>query len=76
MSATTTVHTSTRELSYRESDGIQVWLLWSPATDEVSVFVSDARTEESFELSVPRKNALDAFEHPYAYAGRELVAAA
>ena len=77
MSATTTLESSIRELSYRETDGIQVSLLWSAMTDGVSVLVTDTRTDESFELDVPAKDALDAFEHPFAYAARvELVAAA
>jgi hypothetical protein len=71
MPATITRQTSLRELSYREGDGIQVWLLWSPATDEVSVLVTDTRTEESFELDVPPANALEVFEHPFAYAARD-----
>lgn len=77
MSATTSCQADLRELSYRESDGIQVSLLWSRADDELIVVVTDTRTGEAFELSASRANALDVFEHPYAYAASaELRAAA
>ena len=76
MSATITVQTSVRELSYRESEGIDVRLLWNPTTDAVSVLVTDTRTDESFELDAPSAKALDVFEHPFAYAAREMALAA
>ena len=60
----------TKELSYRETDGIQVWLLWRPGADRVRVRVEDTRSEASFELDVAGRDALDAFEHPYAYGAR------
>jgi len=63
------VHTSParRELAYRSSNGIDVFLLWCPADDSLAVVVID-ETSESFELSVTSDDALDAFEHPYAHA--------
>ena len=77
MSATITLQNCVRELSYRETDGLQVSLLWTPANDAVSLLVTDTRTEESFELDVPSADALDAFEHPFAYAaGADLRTAA
>jgi len=57
-----------RELASRESDGIQVLLLWHPRDDEVTVSVDDSRTGRYFELPVERDRALDAFHHPFAYA--------
>ena len=57
-----------RELSYRSSDGIEVWLLWSKAENRLFVLLVDAKTGDSFEIDVQCEDALDAFEHPYAYA--------
>jgi hypothetical protein len=57
-----------RELALRESDGVRVALLWHPREDAVTVAVEDARTEHRFELAVERERALDAFNHPFAYA--------
>ena len=34
---------SHRELNHRSNDGIDVWLLWDPGTDSVSVRVADAK---------------------------------
>jgi hypothetical protein len=76
MSATITLQANVRELSFREGDGIQVQLLWIPATNALSVLVTDTRTDESFEVSAPPAKALDVFEHPFAYAAHAECAAA
>jgi hypothetical protein len=56
-------------LATRKNAGIQVTLLWAPDTNAVAVLVRDDGNDDQFELSVePGTNALDAFEHPYAYA--------
>jgi hypothetical protein len=56
-------------LAKRENAGIQVTLLWAKDTNAPAVLVRDNGTEDQFELSVePGANALDVFEHPYAYA--------
>jgi hypothetical protein len=56
-------------LARRTNAGIQVTLLWAQDTNAVAVLVRDNNTDDQFELSVePGANALDAFEHPYAYA--------
>ena len=68
MSAALTLQADVRELSFREGDGIQVQLLWIPATNAVTVIVSDTRTGESFEIDAPPAKALDVFRHPFAYA--------
>jgi hypothetical protein len=61
--------TDTRELDHRAADGVEVSLLWHPSHAFVSVIVSDARIDRSFELVLDeRDNALDVFHHPYAYA--------
>lgn len=58
-----------RELDARNSDGIQVRLLWHPEDDHVSVAVNDTKTGEAFDLPVhDGQPALDVFQHPYAYA--------
>jgi hypothetical protein len=62
-------HTITlRELAYRAHDGLQVTLLWDEESNEVSIGVVDERTDSSFWLPVAPGSALDAFNHPYAYA--------
>ena len=58
----------TRELAARESDGIQVLLLWHPDEDALTVSVEDARVGGRFHIAVARDQALDAFYHPFAYA--------
>ena len=58
----------TRELAARESDGIQVLLLWHPDEDALTVSVEDARVGDRFHIAVARDQALDAFYHPFAYA--------
>jgi hypothetical protein len=60
--------TELRELAHRAHDGLEVTLLWDPRSNEVSVDVVDERTDSSFSLPVPAGSALDAFNHPYAYA--------
>jgi hypothetical protein len=58
-----------RELDYRSTDGIDVQLLWDPASDRVHVAVSDAKTGEAFTVRVGHdQRAYDVFHHPYAYA--------
>jgi hypothetical protein len=57
-----------RELEYRESDGLEVTLVWYPAEDAIAVKVLDTRTGERFEIPVDSSRAHDAFEHPFAYA--------
>jgi hypothetical protein len=56
------------ELDYRANDGVEVSLLWHKPTNRLTVFVHDARSDEQFELQVASDYALDAFQHPYAYA--------
>jgi hypothetical protein len=63
-----TTHTHTRELAARESDGINVVLLWNPRENALTVEVEDARIGDDFQFAVAPERALDAFYHPYAYA--------
>ena len=65
----TTSTTSTRELAHRRNDGLDIRLVWNPATDRVAVALHDAKTGEGFEVEVgPGERALDVFHHPFAYA--------
>ena len=66
--------TDIHELDHRETDGVQVSLLWSRSTNAVTVLVRDAKTADEFELAVDPADANDAFHHPYAYAARSGVA--
>jgi len=56
-----------RELAYRASNGIHVFLFWDACSNDVSIEVLDGRDESAFELHVDAKSALEAFYHPYAY---------
>jgi hypothetical protein len=64
----TTSDSPTRELAYRANDGVEVALLWHPIEDRLTVSVADERAGDQFELAVDSEDALDAFNHPYAYA--------
>ena len=69
-------HTITlRELAHRAHDGLQVTLLWDEDSNEVSIGVIDDRTDSSFWLPIPPGSALDAFNHPYAFAPARVEAA-
>jgi hypothetical protein len=68
-----TSFTDRRELAHRTSDGIEITLFWSKATDLVTIAVLDTRSDEALEFDVEGSAALDAFNHPYAYAAAERV---
>jgi hypothetical protein len=57
------------ELMSRESNGITVRLLWSRATNLVTVAVADAASADYFELVLDEDEpALEVFNHPFAHA--------
>jgi hypothetical protein len=60
--------TRIRELAVRDSDGINVQLLWHPDENALTVSVEDVRAGGRFQLAVAPDRALDAFYHPFAYA--------
>jgi hypothetical protein len=65
----TTSTAAIRELAHRRNDGLDIRLLWDPATDRVRVALHDGKTGEGFEVEVgPGERALDVFNHPFAYA--------
>lgn len=57
------------ELAYREGNGVAVSLIWDRATNGLSVAASDRATGEAFALDVEATEALEVFQHPFAYAG-------
>jgi hypothetical protein len=57
-----------RELAVRSSSGVEVGLYWSKTTNRVSIEVFDHRLDEGFVFEIDGADALDAFNHPYAYA--------
>ena len=58
------------ELAFRESDGIEVALLWNGVEDHVLLNVRDRRTGEWFLCGVDGADALEAYRHPFAYVAR------
>jgi hypothetical protein len=73
---TATAFSERRELAHRTSDGIEVTLLWSQATNRIAIAVLDTRSGEALEFEVDGGAALDAFNHPYAYAAARQPATA
>jgi hypothetical protein len=69
--ANTTTQEPYRELSHREADGVEVVLFWHRPTDQLTVTVSDERNGAYFELPAEPHQALDVFNHPYAYAASQ-----
>jgi hypothetical protein len=67
---TPTTITRRTELAHRVSNGIDIYLFWNEPTSRVTVGVIDVRTDNSFEFDIDGRYALDAFNHPYAYAAR------
>ena len=66
-SAAAIAQETARELAYRVSDGIHVFLFWHPTDDSVSVRVDDQKTGQRFDMPVKRSEAMFAFNHPFAY---------
>ena len=65
---TATTATKRRELARRTSDGIEVSMFWTKSTDQITIAIIDTRSDESLDFEVDGRLALDAFNHPYAYA--------
>jgi hypothetical protein len=68
-----TTFTPRRELAHRINDGIEVTLFWSQSSNRVTIGVLDSHSDEALEFDVNAGVALDAFNHPYAYAGTRKV---
>jgi hypothetical protein len=67
LTAATVAQEAARELAYRVSDGIHVFLFWHPGDDSVSLRVDDRKTGQQFDMPVKRHEAMFAFNHPFAY---------
>jgi hypothetical protein len=63
------------DLAQRESNGIEVTLLWHSVTRRLKVTVRDLSTGDAFDVDAEPRNAMDVFHHPYAYAGARPVCA-
>jgi len=59
-----------RELAERSSSAARVRLLWRRGTTLLWVEVSSPHSDGTLAIPVPPERALDAFRHPWAYAGR------
>jgi hypothetical protein len=56
-----------REMAHRANTFIEVTLLWRQADNSVLLRLVEVAERVEFELHVRPENALDAFNHPYAY---------
>jgi hypothetical protein len=65
---TTSTATERRELAKRSSYGIEVTLSWTESTNVVTIAVIDLHSADHLEFEVDGSAALDAFDHPFAYA--------
>ena len=59
-----------RELAQRLSGADEVLLLWHPESDRVELAVRNLATGAGCQIEVAPADAIDAFYHPFAYAGR------
>jgi hypothetical protein len=69
----TTTATERRELAHRTGNGIDVTLFWTKSTNTVTIAALDSHSGEELEFEVDGCRALDAFNHPYAYAAAARV---
>ena len=68
MSSTALVDGSEKELDFRSSDGVEIALLWRQCDEGLIVQVIDRKLADAFRLEVDPSEAVDVFQHPYAYA--------
>jgi hypothetical protein len=62
-----------QEIAHRSNTFIEVSLLWRQVDDSVLLRVVELANRVEFELRVPPEDALEAFNHPYAYLPRRLL---
>ena len=60
----------TRELARRRTGSVEILLVWHPISNNVELRIHDTSQEEESGFRVPPGEAMEAFRHPYAYAGR------
>jgi hypothetical protein len=56
-----------RELAHREGSDVDVSLFWRPEDETLLLLLVEVPTGVVFEIRVHPEDALDAFNHPYAY---------
>jgi hypothetical protein len=56
-----------RELAHRVTNTIEVTLLWRQPDNMVTLRLAELATGIEFEFGVRPEDALDAFNHPFAY---------
>jgi len=57
------------DLADRHTDDLDVVLMWSRVSGQVWVNVTHRRSARTARIDAGPANALDVFEHPFAYAG-------
>lgn len=62
-----------RQMAHRANTFIEVTLLWRQADNSVLLRLVEVANRVEFELHVRPENALDAFNHPYAYLPERLL---
>ena len=68
MSYTENTQGAEKELDFRSNDGVEIALLWRGCDEQLIVQVIDTKLAEAFRLEVEATEAIDVFQHPYAYA--------
>jgi hypothetical protein len=56
-----------RELAHREGSDVDVSLFWRPEDSSLLLLLVEVPTGVVFEIPVEPQDAMDAFNHPYAY---------
>ena len=56
-----------RELAYRITSSVEVTLFWRKLDNALTLRLYEVATGIEFEFGVRPEDALDAFNHPYAY---------
>jgi len=59
------------ELDSRRNDGHTVQLLWDPETNETSIRIEQDNPRKIIQFQVLGEKAMQAFNHPYAFAPPE-----
>jgi hypothetical protein len=67
MTITAFTQTARRELANRRNGGLEITLYWHAGDDSISIDIHQEATEETMSFPVPADQALDAFDHPFAY---------
>ena len=62
-----------QELAHRLTSAIEVMLLWRQVDNMLTVRLIEVGTGIEFEFGIRPEDALDAFNHPYAYLPRPTV---